>query len=142
MTNNINDSGETRIRMGKIIKEARLKMDLTQSELGKMLGKSDNVVTNWEKGTNSPDVNNIERLCAILDIPVDYIFQAKQKSPIMELKKDEQKLITLWRKLDRDDQMKILGMIEIKTEECATLERELLVKRGRGNVIFINFRRD
>lgn len=134
MTNKINDRGETRVRMGKIIKEARLKKDLTQSELGKMLGKSNNVITNWEKGTNSPDVDNIERLCAILDIPVDYIFQTKQKekSPSTELTEGEQYLVESYRKLSRDNQIKITGIIEFMfNEESATREEyENKVKRA------------
>ena len=133
MTNKINDRGETRIRMGKIIKEARLKMDLTQSELGKMLGKSNNVITNWEKGTNSPDVDNIERLCAILDIPVDYIFQTKQKekSPSMELSEDEQYLVESYRKLSQNDQLRAIERIDTMLELSATKEEyEDKVKRA------------
>jgi len=136
MTNKINDQRETRIRIGKIIKEARLKKDLTQAELGKKLGKSNNVITNWEKGTNSPDVDNIEILCAILDIPVNYMFDQQstenEKSPILELVKDEQHLITAYRKLSHDNKIKITGIIEFMfDEESATKEEyEDKIKRA------------
>lgn len=133
MTNRNNARRETRARMGKIIKEARLKKNLTQSELGKMLGKSDNVITNWEKGTNSPDVDNIERLCAILDIPVDYMFQAKQKekSPSMELGEDEQYLVESYRKLSHDDQVRVIERIDTILElSAASEEHEDKVKRA------------
>ena len=132
MTNKINDQKETRMRMGRIIKEARLKKDLTQSELGKMLSKSNNVITNWEKGTNSPDVENIQLLCAILDIPVSNIFKQKEKSPSIELTKDEQNLVESWRNLSHDNQMKITGIIEFMFgEESAATNEEYghLVKR-------------
>lgn len=133
MTNKINNRGETRARMGKIIKEARLKKDLTQSELGKMLGKSNNVITNWEKGTNSPDVDNIERLCAILDIPVDYIFQTKQKEkvPYTDLSKDERYLVESYRKLSQDDQARAIERIETLLEISAAKEEyEDKIKRA------------
>ena len=121
MTNKINDRTETRVRMGKIIKEARTKKGLTQSDLGKMLGKSNNAITNWEKGTNSPDVDSIELLCSILGIPVNYMFKPREneKSPSIEFSIEEQKLITSYRKLSHDNQMKVIGMIEIKIDEEA-----------------------
>ena len=127
MTNKNNDRRETRVRMGKIFKEARLKKDLTQSELGKMLGKSNNVITNWEKGTNSPDASNIGLLCGILDIPVNYLFDTKESrinperhSPFGTRKDDQ--LIKLWRQLPYKKQQKMLSIIEIELEECATSE--------------------
>ena len=127
MTNKINARRETRVRMGNIIKEARLKKDLTQSELGKMLGKSDNVVTNWEKGTNSPDASNIGLVCGILDIPVNYLFDTKESrtsperhSPVGTRKDD--RLIELWRQLPPEKQQKMLSIIELELEECASSE--------------------
>lgn len=68
MMKKTNDSKEFRIKLGENIRKARLKMGLTQAQLGKMLGKSDNVITNWERGTNRPDADMIEKLCNILNI--------------------------------------------------------------------------
>ena len=136
MTNKINNRKEIRTRIGKIIKEARLKKDLTQSELGKMLNKSNNVITNWEKGTNSPDADNIERLCAILDIPVNVMFRVPktENSSVAKLSEEEQRLIFNWRKLSHDNQMKITGIMEFMfmvDEESATREEyENQVKRA------------
>ena len=135
MTNKINDQKETRIRMGEIIKEARLKKDLTQSELGKMLGKSDNVVTNWEKGTNSPDVENIQRLCAILSIPVNDMFGGQDNElPHIKISGDEQRLVYSWRNLSHKNQLKLTGVIEFMfREECAISEdQDGSIKRAQG----------
>ena len=68
MMKNINDSKEFRIKLGENIRKTRLKIGLTQAQLGEMLGKSDNVITNWEKGTNRPDADMIEKLCSMLKI--------------------------------------------------------------------------
>ena len=125
MTNKINDQKETRIRMGKIIKEARLKKDLTQSELGKMLSKSNNVITNWEKGTNSPDVENIQRLCAILNIPVNDMFGGQDKEvPSVKISRDEQCMVSSYRKLSRDNQMKVTGIIGFMLDEESAAKEE------------------
>lgn len=113
------DSNATRLRVGNIIKNARLKKGLTQRQLGEMIGKSNNVLTNWEKGVNSPDVDMIEQLCSILDIQVNEMFPGEEKNnSIGELSTDEQNLINLWRSLRPSDQLKILGMIELKAHDA------------------------
>lgn len=112
------DSNETRIRVGNVIKNARLKKELTQRQLGELLGKSNNTITNWEKGENSPDVDMIELLCLILDIPVSEMFPSrKDELDIGLLTDDETKLILNWRKLSKEDQIKIVGMIELKLND-------------------------
>jgi Predicted transcription factor, homolog of eukaryotic MBF1 len=111
------DSNETRLRVGNIIKNARLKKGLTQRQLGEIIGKSNNAITNWEKGVNSPDVDMIERLCSILEIPVCEMFPSKKEIVSDEQTLAEQNLIKSWRKLSPEDQMKIMGMIELKLQQ-------------------------
>jgi len=41
---------------------------------------------------------------------------------ISELTFEEKELITKWRKLKRDDQLKIIGAVDIKYEECAAID--------------------
>lgn len=81
MTKNMNNSKEFRIKLGENIRKARLKIGLTQAQLGKMLGKSDNVITNWEKGTNRPDADMIEKLCNILKISPNELLNWEQPAP-------------------------------------------------------------
>jgi len=111
------DSKETRLRVGNTIRDARLSKGLTQRQLGEMIGKSNNVLTNWEKGTNSPDVDMIESLCSILDIPVSEMFPFQKEVAFDGLTHIEQNLIKNLRKLSIEDQMKILGMIELKLHD-------------------------
>lgn len=109
------DANETRLRVGNIIKNARDKKGLTQRQLGAILGKSNNVITNWEKGENSPDVSMIESLCSILDIPACEMFPSSEKESSVGLLTDmERNLIHNWRRLSKEDQAKIIGMIELK----------------------------
>ncbi len=114
----IDDSKETRLRVGNIIKNARLAKGLTQRQLGDKIGKSNNVLTNWEKGTNSPDVDMIESLCTILEIPVSEMFPQKKEFVSDGLTHVEQNLIKNWRKLFPEDQAKIMGMIELKLHDA------------------------
>ncbi|MDQ7095986.1 helix-turn-helix transcriptional regulator [Desulfosporosinus sp. PR] len=112
----MSDTNEARLRVGKVIRDARNKSGLTQRQLGDMIGKSNNTITGWEKGINSPDVEAIELLCAVLDIPVKEMFPhcAEKDVKTMELTTIEQNLIESWRKLSEADRLKIMGMIEIK----------------------------
>lgn len=50
------------------IKKFRLKISLTQDELAQRLGKSKNVVSNWERGDNRPDADSIELMCKIFEV--------------------------------------------------------------------------
>ena len=42
-------------KIGKFIKEKRLKKNLTQSEFANILGVTERTVSNWENGKNLPD---------------------------------------------------------------------------------------
>jgi len=117
------DSAETRLRIGNTIKEARLRRGLTQRELGSLIGRSNNLITNWEKGTHTPDVEMIELLCSVLNITVKEMFPGLDKTDsIGGLTDAEQNLIELWRKLSQVDQLKIMGMIELKLHHGNELE--------------------
>lgn len=47
--------------------------DLTQSELGNMLGYSPQFVANWERGASSPPTHVMRKLVSTLKIPEDEI---------------------------------------------------------------------
>ena len=53
---------------GDLIKEARLRAGLTQSELGERLGKSQSVIARWERDDVSPSletVRGVVRACGL-----------------------------------------------------------------------------
>lgn len=50
------------------LKKFRIKAGLTQEELAKKLGKTKNVISNWERGENRPDAETIAKICAILNV--------------------------------------------------------------------------
>lgn len=57
-------------RMGTLIKEGRSQKGMSQAELAKLLRVSVAAVSKWETGKNTPDMSNMERIAAILDIPI------------------------------------------------------------------------
>lgn len=60
-------------KTGNIIREARIKKNYTQSELGDLLGVSNKAISRWENGDSFPDVGILENLAAVLDLRIQDI---------------------------------------------------------------------
>lgn len=73
--------------IGKRIKEARIKKNMTQDDLGKLLGVSKVSVCGYEKGTRTPTMENFEDLIEILDLEPDYVL-GRDKNIISESNKE------------------------------------------------------
>jgi len=56
------------------LKSLRLMRGLSQKQLGEKLNKSANAISNWEKGTTSPDVDLLETICKVLDITPNQLY--------------------------------------------------------------------
>lgn len=59
---------------GAVIKQLREKKNLTQSELGEMIGVSDKTVSKWETGRGLPDISLVETIAKSLGISVSELF--------------------------------------------------------------------
>ena len=57
-------------KIGKTIKEARTKKNMTQLELADRMGVSYQAVSNWERGNSMPDIAKIPDLARQLDLDV------------------------------------------------------------------------
>lgn len=62
-----------------ILKEARQKKALTQSEIAKHLGyNTPQFVSNWERGLSAPPIESLKQISEILELDVfvvkDYVF--------------------------------------------------------------------
>lgn len=49
----------------------RRKANLTQKQLANMIGVTDSAVCYWETHTTTPNVNYIEKMAAVLNVPYD-----------------------------------------------------------------------
>lgn len=58
------------IKIGKLITKKRQEKNLTQSELGTLVGVTDKSVSKWERGVNVPDISIMIPLSEILDISI------------------------------------------------------------------------
>lgn len=62
---------ENKESIGEIIKNFRTWRGVTQQEMASYLNKSKSVISNWERGTNSPDVESCMGICTLLNITLN-----------------------------------------------------------------------
>ncbi|MBQ7500899.1 MAG: helix-turn-helix transcriptional regulator [Clostridia bacterium] len=74
--------------IGEVIRQYRLKNNMTQEELGERMFVSKQAVSKWENGKTLPDINTIRKLSEILSIPHDEILGESLKQT-----KDYKKLL-------------------------------------------------
>lgn len=61
-------------KLNENIKKFRAFRHITQADLAERLNKSKNVISNWERGDNSPDPDTIEKICQILKVTPNQLF--------------------------------------------------------------------
>lgn len=57
---------------------------INQKELAEQLNVSQAAVTNWIKGKNSPDIETVTEICAILNISLHALFGIADKNEYTE----------------------------------------------------------
>ena len=62
------------MKLNENIRKFRLFRKMTQDDLAKQLSKSKSVISHWEKGENSPDLDSCESLCRILEVTPNQLF--------------------------------------------------------------------
>ena len=53
---------------GERLRTARKNADLSQVELGQLLGVANTTISNWEKDISEPSLDMIEKLCGALNV--------------------------------------------------------------------------
>lgn len=74
-------------KIGKIIRTKRKEKNITQEQLGEMVGVSYKAVSKWENGRCMPDVSILKKLCEILGVSVDNLLDGKGEKKISDNKK-------------------------------------------------------
>ena len=96
-------------KIGNFIAEQRKAKKITQEGLAEMLDISDRAISKWERGLSFPNVDNIPRLCEILEISVSELFCGERSD--MKDNKTEKALLELARAKEESD--KRLLFIEV-----------------------------
>lgn len=59
--------------LGNNLKELRLSKDLTQEDLGKILNKTKNNISQYETGKREPDTETLNKIADFFDVSIDYL---------------------------------------------------------------------
>ena len=112
--------------IGNRLKVARENAGLKQDEVAEVIGSTFQKVSSFETGRTRVDLETLVILCDLYKTNTDYILNPELSgirpghSPFGTRKDDC--LIKLWRQLSYEKQQKMLRIIEIELEECATSE--------------------
>ena len=111
------------------LKLARTRKGLKQEELAKLVGKSKNVISNWERGDNKPDADTLFDLCDILDVDANYLL-GWENNQNLSLSIQEQDHIKKYRSLDQRGQEAVDNVLEHEYRAAVAAEDNLLSKQA------------
>ena len=74
------------IIIGNNIRELRKINQMTQTDLAEKLNYSNKAVSRWESGEVIPDVQTLNKICQLFEIPISNIFE--EKLPTEKVKKE------------------------------------------------------
>lgn len=61
------------MNIGKLIKELRVEMKLTQTELAKKLNTTQDTISLWELGKSFPDIFSLIKISQIFNVSTDFL---------------------------------------------------------------------
>lgn len=116
-------------KTGALIREARIKKNYTQNELGDLIGVSNKAVSRWENGDSFPDIGVLETLSNVLDIPLQDIITGDVKTTEEDAVAEAVRVATIQQK-ERKRKLLRYGMLVILLLYYAYFGYSALGKNG------------
>jgi len=66
------------MEIGSKIKEARMKIEMTQEQVAEILGVSRQTISNWETGKSYPDIVSVIKMSDLYEVSLDYLLKGKE----------------------------------------------------------------
>lgn len=103
---------------GNRIAQRRKQLNISQEELGYLIGVSQNQISKYEDGKNSPSARRLEMLADVLLTSTDWLLGRTDivDRPLRgegDLTEEERKLVQIFRSKDSNDRIKLLKMAEL-----------------------------
>lgn len=92
------------------LKAARKQNGLSQAALGKLIGVRTQTISNWETGKSEPNLETINKLCEILNIP---LYSLISKDVDCQLNYEEAFVIKKYRELNDDGKQMIINLLNM-----------------------------
>lgn len=100
------------------IKNLRKERQLTQHDVGQILGVSDMSVRNWENGSKAPSANSLAAIAKLYEVSSDYLLGISAETPV--LNKRERNLLSEFRSLDFYGKLAVEAVCAIEQERVET----------------------
>lgn len=66
------------------IRNYRIFRGITQEQLAEALGRTKSVISNWERGVNSPDLDSCEKMCRLFSVSPNEFFGWEENQEYIE----------------------------------------------------------
>lgn len=98
------------------IKELRKEKGLTQKQLAEIIDSTDKNIWAYENNIALPNIETISKLADFFEVTTDYLLGRESDSGIINTNANlapmENDVLTLFRKLSKQDQFKALGFLQ------------------------------
>jgi len=113
------------MRVGKIIKQERIKRGWSQADLGRLLHISKTAVSRWESGEREPGAEFLSRIAAAMELGIDALVDPRQQTLFRPESAPKSKkpaaidpvLATAWQRLAPRDRKKLVQIALILGEK-------------------------
>lgn len=103
-------------KLSENIKNLRVLRGFSQKQLADMIDRSPNTISNWEKGSVTPDADVLEPLCEIFNVNPNQLFGWEDCKELTDFLKEKKELLKQMDELQRQ-------RLEIEKKLRETAER-------------------
>jgi transcriptional regulator with XRE-family HTH domain len=80
-------------QLGQRIRSLRLKKNRTQEQISELAGLSSKYFSELERGNETISMKNLNKIAAVLEVPLADLISAEHEAPRKDLEKEVQKMI-------------------------------------------------
>ena len=102
------NDGEVKKKIRENLIQCRLENNLTQTDVGRLVGKTKTAVASWEQGKSLPDADTLARLAKYYRKTLSYMYGEEEKDKIPD---NTQKMLEYFSKLTEEQQLNVLGIL-------------------------------
>lgn len=98
--------------IGNILKNARENKEYTQKTVMELTGINKKSLSGYENNVAEPDLYTFAKLAELYGFSIDEVLEIKPTNSKIILEKNDLKLLTLYRTLDKPHQLELLAQLE------------------------------
>lgn len=124
----------SREKIGKAMKELRLRQGMTAKEVGKLVGKSEKTICAWETGRGQPDLDLFFTLCRLYQVEDASAVFDERTGPSPSPTVLEARLLMKYRRLDTHGRELLELVLDKEYQRCQPEEAHGMVAARDGGV--------